>query len=131
MPDSDDHTMTYNEAHQEISDCGQLPSITSTEVPRILDAVADQQGGYWIRFGTMARSFWFSLAELQTDERKVFSRLSGPGMTFLTPPTKNAFKRLIEEHIAYRPALVAEHPGWVGGSHYVFGNRHVIAPPGD
>ncbi len=99
--------------------------------PCILDAVADQLGGHWIRFGTTARPYWFSLAELQMNERKVFTDLSGPGMTFLTPSRKNAFKRLIENHATYRPALVAEHPGWVGGSHYVFGNGDVVAPPGD
>ncbi len=52
--------------------------------PGILDAVRDQLGGYWIQFGTADRSVWFSLKELQEEPRKVFSRLSGPGMAFLT-----------------------------------------------
>jgi hypothetical protein len=83
--------------------------------------VADQQGGHWIRLGTAARFFWFSLAQLQTSEKDVFGRLSGPGMTFLTTKSRNAFKEEIEAHTTYRPALVAAHPGWVE-TQYVFGD---------
>ena len=98
--------------------------------PGILDAVEDQNGTHWIRFGTSNRSIWFSLEELQLAEKDVFGRLSGPGMTFLTHPTRTKFKKQIESHSSYRPALVASHPGWLG-KHYVFGDGEVIAPPDD
>jgi hypothetical protein len=32
-------------------------------------------------------------------------------MTFLTHPTRTKFKKQIESHATYRPALVASHPG--------------------
>jgi Domain of unknown function (DUF927) len=98
--------------------------------PAIIDAVQDQLGGRWIRFGTAKRSCWFSLHELHMTEKEVLSRLSDVGATLLTTPSKNAFKKEIEACKDYRPALVATHPGWLGG-HYVFGDGDVIAPPGD
>ena len=96
----------------------------------ILDAVADQLGGHWIRYGTTSQLLWFSLRDLQVSEKDVFSRLSGPSMTFLTSARKNAFKKEVEGHSNYRPALVAAHPGWLG-SHYIFGDGTSIAPLGD
>ena len=62
----------------------------------ILDAVVDQTGVHWIRYGTDAHSTIFSLPELQIDEKEVFARLAGPGTTFLTSKAKNAFKAVIE-----------------------------------
>jgi hypothetical protein len=108
----------------------QLSSSNSTERPRILDAVSDQHGGHWIRYGIMKRSVWFSLQELQTNEKEVFSRLSGPGMTFLTTKRRNAFKEEVEAHTTYRSALVAAHPGWLEG-HFILGDGTVAAPPDD
>lgn len=99
--------------------------------PHIIDAVVDQHDGHWIRYGTPTRSQWFELRELQLAEKEVFARLSGPGMTFLTTSAKNSFKQIVEGHASYRPALVAGHAGWVGGSHYVFGDGSVIAPSED
>jgi uncharacterized protein (DUF927 family) len=99
-------------------------------VAGVLDAVADQVAGHWIRYGTTSQSYWFSLHELQVSERDVFGRLSGPGMTFLTSASKNAFKKEIESHSNYRPALVASRPGWLG-THYVFGDGTVMSPLGD
>jgi hypothetical protein len=96
----------------------------------ILDAVVDQFGGHWIRYGSDRRSIWFSLAELQVNAKEVFGRLSGPGMTFLTPRSQNAFKAAIEAHKQYRSALVANRPGWLEGT-YVFGDGSVSAPEGD
>ena len=84
----------------------------------------------WIRYGTSTGSIWFTLSDLHLAEKEVFSRLSGAGMTFLTHRTKNTFRKEIESHSGYRPALVASHPGWVG-YHYVFGDGEVIPPPDD
>lgn len=98
--------------------------------PAIIDAVQDQHHGRWVRFGTAKRSCWFSLHELHMTEKEVLSRLSDVGATLLTTPSKNAFKKAVEACKDYRPALVAAHPGWLGG-HYVFGDGEVIAPPGD
>src|SRR4051794_13354723 len=66
----------------------KTPSTLASESPSVLDAVKDQLGGYWIRYGTKDRSVWFSLAELQQTEGEVLKRLSGPGMTFLTRASK-------------------------------------------
>jgi Domain of unknown function (DUF927) len=96
----------------------------------ILDAVVDQHGVHWIRFGTPEHSTIFSLPALQTNEKEVFARLSGAGTTYLTTESKNRFKALVEAHEEYRPALVAAHPGWLGGN-YVFGDGFVERAPGD
>lgn len=47
--------------------------------PSILDAVVDQDGEHWVRYGTMTRSSWFTLRELVCDEKAVFGRLAGAG----------------------------------------------------
>src|SRR3954447_5017779 len=99
--------------------------------PTVLDAVVDQNGGHWIRYGTEARSCWFSLHELQVAEKDVFGRLAAAGMTFLTSKTKNAFKAEIERVPEYRSALIAAHPGWVGETHFVLGDGKVVGLPGD
>src|SRR5215207_8287968 len=67
----------------------------------ILDAVADQLGGHWIRYGTTAHSCWFSMQELLVSEKEVFSRLSNAGVTLLTTGARNRFKAEIEDHTAY------------------------------
>lgn len=96
----------------------------------MLDAMIDQQQGHWVKYGMQQRFCWFSISELQTREKEVFSRLSGSGMNFLTTASRNSFKAEIEAHRAYRPAFVAAHPGWIG-NHYVLGDGTVIAPHGD
>jgi len=95
--------------------------------PRILDAVRDQQGGHWIRFGTSQRAIWFAVADLIADPREVFARLSKVGAQHLTPGTQNALKRQIEERIEYREALVAARPGWLQGF-YVFDDGTRASP---
>jgi putative DNA primase/helicase len=100
------------------------------EKARIIDAVKDQKDGYWIRYGTTRRSVWFSLEELHQSPSKVFSRMTGPGTTFLTPAAQNKFKESIEQRQEYRDALVAERSGWLQG-HYVFADGTVQSPPDD
>ena len=103
---------------------------TNQPTAEILDAVVDQTGVHWIRYGTDAHSTIFSLPELQINEKEVFARLAGPGTTFLTSKAKNAFKAVIESHREFRPALVAVHPGWLDGN-YVFGDGNVERAPDD
>ncbi|WP_246719925.1 DUF927 domain-containing protein [Methylocystis sp. H62] len=97
---------------------------------RIIDAVRDQKGGYWIRYGTTRRSVWFALDDLHQLPSKVFSRMTGPGTTFLTSAAQSKFKESIERRQEYRDALVAERPGWLQ-SHYVFADGTVQSPPDD
>lgn len=97
---------------------------------RIIDAVRDQKGEYRIRYGTTMQSVWFSLEELHQSPSKVFSRMTGPGTTFLTPAAQSKFKESIERRQEYRNALVAERPGWLQ-NHYVFADGTVQSPPDD
>ncbi|MFF9550337.1 DUF927 domain-containing protein [Methylobacterium fujisawaense] len=95
--------------------------------PSILDAVRDQHGGRWIRYGTQRRAIWFVIADLIRDGATVFGRLSSVGAACLTSASQAALKRSIETHEDYRAALVATRPGWLEGS-YVFGDGTVAAP---
>lgn len=95
--------------------------------PSILDAVRDQHGGPWIRFGTPKRAIWFAVADLIAEPREVFARLSNVGAQYLTAGAQNALKRQIEAHIDYRDALVAARPGWLNGF-YVFGDGTRASP---
>ncbi|WP_157959722.1 DUF927 domain-containing protein [Devosia submarina] len=104
--------------------------LSDTAPAGILDAVRDQHGDHWIRYGTSDRALWFSLPDLQLSPQSVFGRLAGPGMVFLATSTKNRFMNLIEAHEDYREALVASHPGWVGGV-YVYGNGECEAQSDD
>ncbi|MER9504708.1 DUF927 domain-containing protein [Mesorhizobium sp. M0579] len=99
----------------------------AADQPAILDAVVDQHGSHRVKFGTATNNCWFSVSELQIDERSVFARLSNAGIQYLEARKKNAFKKEIQDHDGYRSGLVAAHPGWVG-SHYVFGDGTVASP---
>lgn len=101
-------------------------------VPAIIDAVVDQEGDHWIRYGTEACAYWFTLRELVSDEKAVLARLAGTGKGILTTASKNAFKKEVERHKGYREALVAARPGWLGSpAVYVWGNGDVERPAGD
>jgi hypothetical protein len=95
-----------------------------------MDAVLDQHGGRWIRYGSRDRSVWFNAADLISAGNTVFERLSTVGVLCLTRPSQDRIKREVEAHTTYRAALVASRPGWLDG-HYVFGDGTVAVPPGD
>ncbi|MCJ2052931.1 DUF927 domain-containing protein [Methylobacterium sp. J-070] len=98
--------------------------------PRILDAVQDQHGANWFRYGTDKRSIWFAVADLVTAQARVFGRLAAINARVLTPRSQTAFKQEIEDHATFRDALVATRPGWLE-NHFVFGDGSVISPKGD
>ncbi|TXM94966.1 DUF927 domain-containing protein [Methylobacterium sp. WL116] len=100
-------------------------------VPRILDAVVDQEGTRWIYYGTQDQACWFSPTELVSKDKAVFVRLSKTGTDLLANKTKTAFMTVVEQHSGYRPALVATRPGWLDKAHYVYGNGEVERPDGD
>lgn len=101
------------------------------EVPRIRDAVIDQDRSRWLRYGTADLSCWFSPSELVRDDKTVFARLTKAGTDLLIGKTKTAFLTAVEQHRGYRPALVAARPGWLEKAHYVYGNGDVERPEGD
>jgi len=106
---------------------------TRTSIPAspcILDAVCDQNGDHWIRYGTSQSAIWFAISDLISDSSGVFKRLSSVGVHRLTTHSQVALKIKIEEHGPYRPALVAARPGWLEGI-YVFGDGTRIAPRAD
>ena len=98
--------------------------------PCIQDAVHDQHGQCWIRFGTAEKTIWFALADLISDAPNVFRRLSSVGATCLTARTQTALKEVVEAHEGYRPALVSTRPGWLDEV-YVFGDGTHVAPRSD
>ena len=98
--------------------------------PRILDAVHDQHGGRWIRYGTPRQAIWFGVADLISEGAEVFRRLATVGKTCLTTASQSALKREIEARADYRAALVAKHPGWLEGF-YVFGDGTLATPQFD
>lgn len=99
-------------------------------VPHILDAVCDQHGGRWIRYGTQRQAIWFAVADLITTAPEVFRRLSTIGATCLTMASQSVLKHEVEAIRTYRGALVAARPGWLNGN-YVFGDGTVVSPPSD
>ncbi len=99
-------------------------------MPGIIDAVRDQDGVCWIRYGAPGRAIWFSLPELVSQSLDVFRRVSTVDSRCLMPTSQSGFKRRVEEHSAYRDALVASRPGWLDG-HYVFGDATFISPRSD
>ncbi|MCP2080864.1 UNVERIFIED_ORG: hypothetical protein J2W74_002050 [Methylorubrum zatmanii] len=99
--------------------------------PRIRDAVIDQDGTRWLRYGTADLFCWFSPSELVGDDKSVFARLTQAGTDLLTGKSKTAFLTAVELHRGYRPALVAARPGWLEKAHYVYGNGDVERPEGD
>lgn len=107
---------------------GRAPAPSSS--PGIVDAVMDQHGGRWIRYGSGDHSVWFNAADLISAGTEVFKRLSRVGVLCITRPSQDGIKREVEAHATYRAALVASRPGWLDG-HYVFGDGSVIAPHGD
>ncbi|MER9523742.1 DUF927 domain-containing protein [Mesorhizobium sp. LNJC394B00] len=104
--------------------------VSSDDGPQIIDAVIDQHGNYWIKFGTATNSCWVSLAELATDEKAFFAKLTNGGVRLYTSKSRNKFKGAVEEHKEYRKGLVAATSGWVG-RHFVFGDGTVISPKND
>ena len=60
-------------------------------VPRIRDAVIDQDGTRLLRYGTAHLFCWFSPSELVGDHKSVFARLTQAGTDSLTGKTKTAF----------------------------------------
>lgn len=100
-------------------------------VPCIRDAVIDQDGARWLRYGTADRSCWFSPSELVLNDKSVFARLTQAGTDLLTGKSKTAFLTMVEQHSGYRSALVAARPGWLDKAHYVYGNGDVEHPDGD
>lgn len=106
---------------------GTAKHSSAMDAPCILDLVEDQNGTHWVNYGTASRSTWFSLEELLVNEKAVLAKLSGPGSTLLMTKSKNRFKKLIEDASDYRPANVAEHPGWCGKS-FVFGDGTIASP---
>lgn len=110
---------------------GTLELSNDDGVPRIRDAVIDQDGTRWLRYGTADLFCWFSPSELVGDEKTVFARLTQAGTDLLTGKTKTAFLTAVEQHTGYRPALVAARPGWLEKAHYVYGNGDVERPEGD
>ncbi len=104
--------------------------VQSRDVPGILDAVHDQHGGRWLRYGIGEQAIWFAIADLISEGTTVFRRLSEVGVTCLTSTSQSAFKRAIEAQSAFRPALVAARPGWLEGF-YVFGDGTISAPSAD
>jgi hypothetical protein len=109
-------------------DPGRAPASSSS--PGIIDAVIDQHGGHWIRYGSRDRSVWFAAEDLISASPAVFRRLSSVGAHCLTRTSQDRIKREVEAHTTYRAALVASRPGWLDG-HYIFGDGTVAAPPGD
>lgn len=100
-------------------------------VPAIRDAVVDQHGTRWLRYGTPQRSCWFSPTHLVRDEKEVSVRLSAAGVDLLTTKSKNAFKKEVEEYHDYREALVADRPGWLEKRHFVYGDGSMERLRGD
>ena len=97
----------------------------------ILDAVVDQSGDLWIRYGTKARSIWFAVRDLLQNEKIVLKRLTSIGVVLLTDVSKRAFRKAIEAHKTFRAGIVASHPGWFPGSIYVFPDGTHISPNDD
>lgn len=99
------------------------------EEPRILDAVIDQTGEHFVRFGSTTASIWFSLAEFQQQETAVLSRLAGIGIRHFVPSKKAALRETLDLHSDFRKGVVASQPGWTG-RHYIFGDGSVLSPDG-
>lgn len=111
-------------------DTAQLKHIPVRDGPRILDAVHDQDGASWFRYGTDTRAIWFAVADLVRAQSEVFGRLAEINVPVLTARSQTAFKMELEDHITFRDALVAARPGWLK-NHFVFGDGSVISPKGD
>src|SRR5690606_3151553 len=77
---------------------------------RILCAVEDQHQRLWYRYGTPARSTWFSFAELQLSEKELLTRLSGRDGR-LIGKTRRTLLEAVERHADFGKALVADAPG--------------------
>ncbi|MCJ2071261.1 DUF927 domain-containing protein [Methylobacterium sp. J-030] len=100
--------------------------------PDILDAVRDQHGTPWIRYGTDERAIWFAVTDLISAPTMVFKNLARAGTIYSARPAQDALKKLVDAHTTYRRALVASHPGWIDDDPiYVFGDGSVIKPEGD
>lgn len=108
----------------------RAPSPKVISAPGILDAVEDQHGCRWIRYGTSMRSVWFAIPDLISDGPAVFRRLSATGASCLTSASQAKIKHEVEAHRAFRPALVATRPGWLQG-YYFFGDGTCAAPRSD
>ncbi len=108
----------------------QINDAAQTLKPKILDAVRDQFGDGYVRYGISSRrSRWFSLREVHLNEWVVFARLSRVGIEILTSTSKTAFKREIEQHTAYRATVVAPRPGWLRNRPiYICGDGTMIGP---
>ena len=98
--------------------------------PSILDAVCDQHGDRWVRYGKRERAIWFAHADLITEASTVFRRLSSVGAACLTSASQSALRREVEAKNDFRSALVAARPGWLDGF-YVFGDGTFIRPRSD
>ena len=105
-------------------------STNRSRSPGIQDAVRDQLGGRWIRYGAPDKAIWFAVAELISEAPAIFRRLSSIDVTCLTPTTQSALKREVEAVEEYRDALVAARPGWLEGF-YVHGDGTFAAPNRD
>lgn len=100
--------------------------------PGIRDAVRDQHGAPWIRYGTATRSVWFAAADLIGAGTLVFTLLARVGPPLLTETSKSDLKRRIEAHPISRETLVAARPGWLDQHPvFAFGDGTVIRPKGD
>ncbi|GJE09143.1 DUF927 domain-containing protein [Methylobacterium longum] len=108
----------------------RLNSNPTRSGPRILDAVHDQHGASWFRYGTDTRSIWFAMADLVRAQSQVFGRLAEINAPVLTARSITAFKTEIEDHTTFGEALVATRPGWLK-NHFVFGDGSVISPKDD
>ena len=99
----------------------------------VTDGVVDQHRRRWVRIGSDEAGRWFKLADLASGDRAVFRELADGGLPILTPGPRSALLREVEAFADYRPALVADRPGWTGTPggtwHYVLGDGAVVGPP--
>ncbi|MBB4305029.1 hypothetical protein GGD81_004095 [Rhodobium orientis] len=74
------------------------------------------------------RRLWIPVAELASDEKAVFCRISECVAPILTVSNRNALKKKIEAISEFENALVATQPGWVMPNVYVHPNGDVQSP---
>ena len=102
---------------------------TSNDPQRgISDAIEDQHGRRFFRFGTGERHVWLPFATVASLDHKTVERLSRVGVQIATNSSKEALKRAIEARSEYRPVSIADEPGWFGDV-YVLRDGRTCARP--
>ena len=79
----------------------------------ISDAIEDQHGRRYFRFGTDERHVWLPFATVAVLDHKTIERLSRFGVRVATNKTKEALKLAVEARADYRSVLIADAPGWL------------------